>query len=83
MGTRVYLITIHESVNECVVSFFATSKNFRNFKKSKDRKNRVKRIILFTATKLAVLVVISWLMELLNIADLLENILCAAVYSKL
>lgn len=33
-------------------------------------------------TKLAVLVVISWLMELLNVADLLENTLYSAVYSK-
>ena len=52
-------------------------------KKNKDRKNRVKRIVLFTTTKLAVLVVISWLMELLNVADLLENILDATVYSQL
>lgn len=53
------------------------------FKKNKDRKNRIKRIVLFTTTKLAVLVVISGLTELLNVADLLENILYATVHSKL
>jgi len=53
------------------------------FHKEQWQKNRVERIELFMTTKLAVLFVISWLMELLNIADLLENILYSTLYSKI
>jgi len=53
------------------------------FYKKQWQKNRVKRTELFMTTKLAVLFVISWLMELLNIADLLENILYSTLYSKI
>lgn len=52
------------------------------FYKEQWQKNRVRRIELFMTTKLAVLVAISWLMKLLNVADLLENTLYSAVYSK-
>lgn len=38
---------------------------------------------MFTTTELAVLVVISWLMELLNVAGLLEYVLCATIHSEL